>query len=127
MPTFLSPFTWRVIAQLSNGYEIRDINLIEARPAARSLRPVALHFPNEWTPQVVNASESHVGRVYLGFSRFPAARAVVSPDGTAMVSWTDMRFTARPLRLDQTLRRDPFVAIVRLDAAGRIVEERFGF
>ncbi|MFN7981618.1 MAG: metal-dependent hydrolase [Vicinamibacterales bacterium] len=28
MPDFLSPFSWRLIAQLSNGYEIRDVNLL---------------------------------------------------------------------------------------------------
>ena len=31
VPDFLSPFRWRVVAQLSNGYEIRDVDLLSGR------------------------------------------------------------------------------------------------
>src|SRR5262249_38869722 len=31
MPSFTSPFRWRIIAQLSNAYEIHDIDLLDSR------------------------------------------------------------------------------------------------
>jgi hypothetical protein len=31
MPTFLSPFTWSVIARHSNAYELHDVNLLDSR------------------------------------------------------------------------------------------------
>ena len=31
MPSFTSPFRWRIIAQLSNAYEIHDIDLLDQR------------------------------------------------------------------------------------------------
>ncbi len=33
LPTFTSPFQWRLVAQLSNAYETRDVDLIDAGPA----------------------------------------------------------------------------------------------
>lgn len=129
MPTFLSPFTWRVIARLSDEYEIRDINLLDARFGfqVNASRHVALRFPNQWNPAVMKAAESRLGQLYLGFSRFPAARAFIDPTGAATVRWNDMRFVGGPLTLSQpTQRPDPFMAMVRIDSNGRIVDERFG-
>ena len=31
MPSFTSPFSWRIIAQMSNAYEIKDIDLLDRR------------------------------------------------------------------------------------------------
>src|SRR6185369_7491587 len=31
MPSFTSPFRWRIIAQMSNAYEIHDIDLLDSR------------------------------------------------------------------------------------------------
>ena len=45
MPDMVSPFRWRLIAQLSNAYEVRDVNLLDAvfrtRPAAEWERNLA--------------------------------------------------------------------------------------
>ena len=35
MPDFISPFRWRLIAQLSNGYEVRDLDLLTGRGIPR--------------------------------------------------------------------------------------------
>jgi len=37
-----------------------------------------LRYPNVWTPTVQKAAATHLGQVYLGFSRLPAARSAVS-------------------------------------------------
>src|SRR2546427_86885 len=31
LPTFVSPFTWRILAQMSNAYEIYEVDLLDAR------------------------------------------------------------------------------------------------
>jgi len=69
-----------------------------------------------------------VGQVFLGFSRFPAARSVVDGKGITTVRWSDMRFAGGPLGLDQQPARRvaPFTAIVRIGADARILEESLG-
>jgi membrane-bound metal-dependent hydrolase YbcI (DUF457 family) len=132
MPTFLSPFKWRVIAQMSNAYEVHDVDTLDARfrSAANESEAFwrrALRYPNVWTPAVEKAALSHLGQTFLGFSRFPAARWVVDRHGITTVRWTDMRFAAGLIALEQPVRRpNPFSAIVRLDADGRILEESLG-
>lgn len=132
MPTFVSPFRWRLIAHLSNAYEIHDINLLDRRfrsPASSSeaLWRVTLRFPNNWTPPVMRAAQSRLGRVFLGFSRFPSARVLVAADGSATVRWSDMRFVGGLFTLDQPVRRPPpFTAVVQIGADGRITGEQLG-
>ena len=55
IPTFLSPFRWRVLAQMSNAYEIRDMNVLDPRlrdPASDVSWRVRVRYPNLWTPGV---------------------------------------------------------------------------
>jgi membrane-bound metal-dependent hydrolase YbcI (DUF457 family) len=133
LPTFISPFRWRVIAQLSNAYEIHDIDLLDEwlrSPAGdtKGILRLTVRFPNQWTPQIARAATTRLGRVFLGFSRFPAARWIVD-DKTDIttVRWTDMRFAGGVLTLEQPVRRpDPFTAVVRIAADGRILDERLG-
>ena len=132
-PTFLSPFKWRVIARESNSYEIHELDLLEAAPSGAAgpatdhLRRVSLRFPDTWTPRVTQAAQTHLGQVFLGFSRFPSARAFTDPTGATTVRWTDMRFAGGILALDQPVRRpDPFTATVSIAADGRVDGERLG-
>ena len=97
IPTFLSPFRWRVIAHLSNAYEIHDINLLDARfrrPPSDTevLWRTTLRFPSVWTPAVWTAASTKLGRSFLGFARLPAVRSIVDPAGVTTVRWTDLRF-----------------------------------
>jgi membrane-bound metal-dependent hydrolase YbcI (DUF457 family) len=131
IPTFLSPFRWRVLAQMSNVYEIRDLDLLDPRlrdPAADGSERVRRRYPNLWTPAVEQAATARVGQVFLGFSRFPAARSAVDGAGLTTVRWDDMRFAGTPLAGDQPLRPRSYLfsAMVRVDAAGRVIEERLG-
>jgi membrane-bound metal-dependent hydrolase YbcI (DUF457 family) len=132
MPSFTSPFRWRIIAQLSNAYEIHDIDLLDSRfreadNDGEVLWRLTLRYPNVWTPAVQQAATSHLGQKFLAFSRFPAARSSVDANGVTTVRWTDVRFAGGVFALDQpSPRANPFTATVRVAADGRILEERLG-
>jgi hypothetical protein len=132
MPSFTSPFSWRIIAQMSNAYEIKDLDLLDRRyrePDSESEAPwrTTIRYPNVWTPIVEKASTTHLGRVYLGFSRMPAARSAVDAQGVTVVRWTDMRFVGGLPGMDQRASRAvPFTASVRVSADGQILQETLG-
>ena len=132
IPSFFSPFRWRLIAQLPNSYDMRDVDVLDARlrePPGAGAAPwgVTVRFPNVWGPPVHQAADARIAQVFLGFSRFPAARSFVDPStGIATVRWIDVRF-ATGLTLDQRLGRSGlFQATVRVDQNGQLVEERLG-
>ncbi len=123
LPSFTSPFRWRLIAHLSNAYETRDVDLLDrSRPAASSPR-TDMRYPNLWTPAVVQAARSPIAQVFLGFSRFPVTRSSLDTQGNATVSWTDMRFAVNPLG-DQG--RGLFRATIRVTPDGSILEAHLG-
>ena len=132
LPTFVSPFRWRVIAQMSNAYEIHDIDLLDSRfrhPASGdgAFWRLSLRYPNQWTAAVFEAAPTRIGRVFLGFSRFPSARSVVDRDGQTTVRWSDMRFVGGVFGLDQPARQMNFTtAMVRIAPDGTILLEKFG-
>jgi membrane-bound metal-dependent hydrolase YbcI (DUF457 family) len=128
MPDFLSPFRWRLIAQLSNSFEVRTVDLLsdDERSPSSDVRIVAVHYPNVWTPAVFQAAQSSTAQVFLGFSRFPAARSVVAPDGGATVRWNDLRFTSDTAPNPRERAPNLFTATVQLSPDGKIVHERLG-
>ena len=107
MPDFFSPFRWRMIAQLSNAFEVRTVDLLSdaERSPTSDVRLVAVHYPNIWTPAVFQAAQSPTARVFLGFSRFPAARSVVAADGGATVDGTISGLPQTPRRILASVRR----------------------
>jgi membrane-bound metal-dependent hydrolase YbcI (DUF457 family) len=129
-PSFLSPFRWRVLAEMSNSYEVRDLDVLDRRlrdPTADVSWRVRLRYPNQWTASVEHAAATSVGQVFLGFSRFPAARWAVDANGVTTVRWEDMRFAGTPLAGDQPVPQSSmFRALVRLAPDGRVVEQRLG-
>lgn len=130
MPTFTSPFDWRILAQVSNAYELRDVDLTDARfrsaPSADEvLWRQTVRYPNVWTAQTRAAAETRLGQRFLGFSRFPAARTFSDASGTT-VRFIDMRFAAGLVALQQPVRREsPFSVSIRLAPDGRVVDETF--
>jgi hypothetical protein len=132
LPTFGSPFQWRIVAQYSNAYEIRDIDLLDGRfrqPDIESEAPwrLTLRYPNVWTPTVTQAARTPLGQVFLGFSRFPAARSAVDARGATTVRWTDMRFAGAVVPGDQVLTRSNlFTAVIRIDGNGQVIQETLG-
>jgi membrane-bound metal-dependent hydrolase YbcI (DUF457 family) len=130
VPTFLSPFKWRILAQMSNAYELRELDLLDRRfhdPAGEVSWRMRIRYPNHWGPSVERAAATSLGQTFLGFSRFPAARWTVDGSGVTTVRWDDMRFTGTVLGGDRPVRRrNLFTAMVRLDSEGRILEETLG-
>lgn len=132
IPTFLSPFDWRIVAQMSNSYEIHDVNLLDGRlrqgdGEENVFWRQSLRYPNIWTPEVRQAAATKSGQVFLGFSRFPAARVAHDATGAAVVRFTDVRFVGGPTLSDQPIRRvQPFTLTVRFDASGKVISERLG-
>jgi membrane-bound metal-dependent hydrolase YbcI (DUF457 family) len=131
MPTFLSPFKWRLIAHLSNAYEMHDVDVLDGRlrrPAEAGEAPwrLAIRYPNQWNETVAAAAAAPLAQTFLGFSRFPAARWIVDPKtGIATVRWTDMRFAAGPLD-QRTGRGNLFMVTVRVGAGGGILDAQLG-
>lgn len=132
IPTFVSPFSWRMIAHVSNAFEIQDLDLLDPRfrrPPGESevMWRTTLRVPNVWTPAVFAAASSPLGRTFLGFARLPAARSFVEPSGAATVRWSDVRFAAAFVPLDQPTRNNNlFTVRVRIAPDGQIVQEQLG-
>lgn len=121
LPTFVSPFAFRVIRQYPDGYEISERDALHEAPAP------AFWVPSERGPAITRASETRTGRVFLDFSRFPAAKVLQEPSGDLVVQFWDLRFLGTPFRLDpQPQARAPSAMTVRLDGAGRVVGEYLG-
>jgi membrane-bound metal-dependent hydrolase YbcI (DUF457 family) len=121
VPTFLSPLRWRVIAQLTDAYEIYDINLLDSRLRSRTppldvLTAVSTRVLNHWTPLAAEAARSPTARALLEFSRFPRAQILTDPSGGTSIRFTDMRFsTGRDEDSPMEARRSSlFTATVRV-------------
>jgi membrane-bound metal-dependent hydrolase YbcI (DUF457 family) len=131
IPTFGSPFDWKIVAQMSNSYEIHDINVLDGRLREPDGDAVfwrqTIRYPNIWNDDVQRAADTRLGQVFLGFSRFPAARTARDASGAATVRFTDMRFVGGPFLNDTPARRvQPFTATIRFDGAGTLLSERLG-
>ncbi|HEY2907138.1 MAG TPA: metal-dependent hydrolase [Vicinamibacterales bacterium] len=128
MPSFASPFKWRLIARLSNAYELQDIDLLDSRFSTDSDRlwRVTLR-PNIWTPPAFQAAATPFGQVFLGFSRFPAARSIVDTSGSAIVRFNDVRFAGGLFNMNQPQRGpDPFTVTIQLGPDGTLRSEHVG-
>jgi membrane-bound metal-dependent hydrolase YbcI (DUF457 family) len=121
LPTFGSPFVWRIVRQFSNGYKIAEID-VRSGLAAR-----ARWEPHETDPAVFAARQTQTSRQLLTFSRFPAARVERRGEDT-LVRISDVRFLDRPVPGRGEAPGSPglFGVVVRLDARGRVIADRFG-
>jgi hypothetical protein len=65
--------------------------------------------------------------VFLGFSRFPAARTATDASGASTVRFTDVRFVGGPVASEQSIRRvQLFTATIRFDVSGRLISSQLG-
>jgi hypothetical protein len=130
MPSFFSPFRWRLIAQMSNAYEMHDVDVLDRRlrrPAEAGEAPwrISVRFPNQWNAAVQTAAAAPIPQAFLGFSRFPAARSSTDrASGETTVRWSDVRFVTG-LTIDQRAR-NLFAVTVKLDRDGRVITETLG-
>lgn len=122
LPTFLSPFDWRIVRQYPQGYELSQ------RHALRRADPVdRVWVPSEAGPAIARARATTTGRVFFDFSRFPAARVVERGETGLVVRFQDVRFVGSPFRLEaEPDAPAPFTATIVLDASGGVVGEQLG-
>ena len=121
LPTFFSPFEWRLVRQQSDGYELRDIVLGGGTLAQ-------IFVPSQSDVWVARARRARTARVFFNFSRFPATRSAALPDGTRRVRAMDVRFLGPPPR---GLEPDPqvsgpFVITIEVASDGSVRSERLG-
>jgi len=132
IPTFFSPLDWRIIAHTSNSYDARDVSLTDARlrapaSAGEVLWRQTVRYPNVWTPAATHAASAPLAQIFLGFSRFPAARSSTDTSGTTTVRFIDMRFAVGLIALEQPVRRpEPFSATIRVAPGGAILGQSLG-
>jgi membrane-bound metal-dependent hydrolase YbcI (DUF457 family) len=123
LPSFLSPFQWRLVRQEAGGYELREVTL--GRAGHRGPRIFVPSTSDAWTARARN---TETGRVFFAFSRFPAMRSAAFADGTRRVRAIDVRFLGpppRPLEPDPRTNA-PFVITVDVASDGAIRAERLG-
>ena len=121
LPTFVSPLTWRIVRQQSDGYHLRDVTL------GRGTR-AQVFVPSQNDVWVARARRTATGQAFFGFSRLPAATSATMPDGTRRVRAMDVRFVGHPpegLGPDPKAR-EPFVMTVEMTPDGTVKAERLG-
>lgn len=117
IPTFFSPFRWRIIRRYADGYELSEIDLLQGAARSQATKAgTAAWVPAEENAWTTRARQSETARVFLDFSRFPAARTFSRPDDIVMVRWIDLRFVGNR----------SFVATVHLSPDGRILSDTLG-
>lgn len=122
LPTFISPFAWRVIRQYPNGYELSDRNVLE-----RGAPVASTWMPADTGPEIALARATHTGRIFLDFSRFPSSHVIERSPDEIVVRFVDVRFVDVGAHLDPAPHaRAPFVVTVALDAKGQVLREQLG-
>jgi hypothetical protein len=121
LPTFGSPFRWRIVRQFSNGYRFSEINLL-----AGEEQPLGWMHADQGAAVEIARGASNP-QIFLAFSRFPAAQVDQAGQQT-IVRMSDVRFLDVPVsgRVAQLRPTRFFTVTVLLDRQGKILEHRFG-
>ena len=72
-PSIVNPFSWRVIAETHDYYEM--VEVLTRHDVIHSDTAMTIYKP-QVTPAVAAAKQSWLGRVYLGWSKFPVVTDV---------------------------------------------------
>jgi len=93
-PALADPLAWRCFAETDRATLRFDLTL-GARDAASNPRDLLrVEKPEGAEAQLVGRAAADArARVLLDFARFPVARVLPQPDGTALVRFADLRFT----------------------------------
>jgi hypothetical protein len=122
LPTFLSPFSWRIVRQYPNGYELSERNVLHVQTPVPSI-----WMPADTEPAIARARATRTGRVFLDFSRFPSSHVVSRGPDEITVRVVDVRFLGTPLRLaPDPQARAPAMMTVVLTASGKVLREKLG-
>jgi hypothetical protein len=120
LPTFFSPFTWRIIRRYSNGYELSDRRVFGHSATIQWSR---LASDNG---DISRVRATRPGRVYLDFARFPVGGLVAQTPSLTTVRLSDARFAVMPSSVRGVPPSTRLSVIVTVDAAGRVVGQRMG-
>jgi len=121
LPTFFSPFTWRIIRQYPNEYELSDRSVLQERTPMRTTR-----VATDTGADVLRARTTRAGRVYFDFARFPIARISTPTPVLTTVRLLDARFLMMPVGVGDASTSARLSVVVTFDESGRVVEQRFG-
>jgi inner membrane protein len=122
LPTWASPFRWRLITRMPGGFRVQTLDVLSG-----ALEDDGIVFPSTSTPIVARASGAATARVFLDFSRFPAADVLRHRNGDTTVHWYDLRFAERPASTADGRRyTSPFAVWIRLSPSGDIVGQGLG-
>ncbi|MBS1829281.1 MAG: metal-dependent hydrolase [Acidobacteria bacterium] len=116
-PHFGNPFEWVTYVEMSNGVSMQRINLLfPYDPTAGTV-----YYPPQPSAALEAARRTSTVQRFLGFAQYAfwLATPLDRPEGATRVEVIDLRFG------DPTSPR--FVATVVVDAAGRVLEENYGF
>jgi membrane-bound metal-dependent hydrolase YbcI (DUF457 family) len=117
LPTFLSPFQWRVITAHESFYELWDVNVLDS-----STSPRARVYVNR-DPRTARAAQGPLARIFLGFARVASAELDARPGAGTTVVFRDLRFLRGPA--DASDREESaFTLTATLGAGGDVVSER---
>jgi membrane-bound metal-dependent hydrolase YbcI (DUF457 family) len=121
LPTFFSPFTWRIIRRQAGDYELSDRNVFATPSTVSSMRLVS-----DGGADVMRARTTRPGRVYFEFARFPIARVSAHDATLTTVRLFDARFLLAPLANQNIATSARLSVVITFDASGRIVNQRLG-
>ncbi|MFL6278536.1 MAG: metal-dependent hydrolase [Vicinamibacterales bacterium] len=121
LPTFFSPFTWHIVRQHPNGYELSDRSIFDTGTTVGATR-----FSNDSGPDVLRARTTRTGRLYFDFARFPIVQISHPAATLTTVRLLDARFVALRSGSDAASTTAPLSVVVTFDESGRIVDQRFG-
>jgi membrane-bound metal-dependent hydrolase YbcI (DUF457 family) len=122
LPTFFSPFTWRLVLRSPTGFRVQSLDLLDARAPAD-----VITFPDDRGGVVAAAAKAPMARMFLDFSRFPAAEALPDHNGDVTVHWYDLRYAEhQQVPGDRRRHTSPFGVWVRLSPAGAVVSQGLG-
>ena len=122
-PSIVDPFTWHVIAETRDFYQITEVHTLHDQIEDRSPDASDLTYKPPVTAAVLAAKQSWLGRAYLDWSLFPVVTDLGSdpvPYDTAPLpqsSWhtiqfQDLRFANRALGLNGPRSGTPLGAYV---------------
>lgn len=120
-PSMVDPFTWRVIAETKDYYQVIEVHTLHNEVDSDSASTI---YKPQVTPAVAAAKQSYLGRVYLDWSQFPlttdignapAQGAPPPPQGWHTVEFQDLRFDLVP-----SSQSDPLSGSVYVGPGGQI-------
>jgi inner membrane protein len=120
-PYWWSPFLWHGVVETKNFFATVPVDSLA--PEVDSGGQTRIRYKPEETPVTLAAKNSHLGRVYLDWAKYPITETeeVESPPGY-IVRFVDLRYDY-PGRTG----RSPLSAAVQLDRDLKIAHEWFGF